>query len=72
MCVRTYLASILELAVDVEPLLSELMVVLKPVYHQSLVMIISLPITLQCHGPSRIQMLTRLTTQAALQRLQLW
>ena len=59
MCVRTYLASILELPVDVEPLLSELLVVLIPVYHQSLVMIICLPITLQCHGPKQDTTCTR-------------
>ena len=59
MCVRTYLASILELAVDVEPLLSELLVVLIPVYHESLVMIICLPITLQCHGPKQDTTSTR-------------
>jgi hypothetical protein len=57
--VRTYLASILELAVGVEPLLSELLVVLIPVYHQSLVMIICLPITLQCHGPKQDTTCTR-------------
>ena len=59
MCVRTYLASILENAVDVEPLLSELVVVLIPAYHLSLVMIVSFPITLQCHGPKQDTTCTR-------------
>jgi hypothetical protein len=55
MCVRTYLASILELAVDFEPRLSGLVVVLIPVYHQSLVMIIRLLLRPSVTVQSRIQ-----------------